>query len=381
MPWQNQGGGGGPWGGGGGGGSGGGGGPWGNNPWGRGSGGGGQQPNIEELIKQAQERLKRFLPKGPGGASPNLLFYGLVAIVLIWVLSGIYRVQPGEQGVVVRFGEFVATTDSGLHYHLPSPIEHVIKVDVGRENTLNLGARAAAQRRAPGRDASGESSMLTGDQNIVEIDMNVQWKVKDAQAFLFNIRDPEQTLRAVTESAIREIIGRTEIQPALTDARGSIEEETKLLMQQIMDEYKAGVLVGRVQLQQVQPPQQVIDAFNDVQRALQDRDRAQNEAEAYRNDIIPRARGEAVKLVQDAAAYKEKVVNESTGNAQRFLSVYNEYKNARDVTTKRIYFETMEQILRGAKKIVAGDKAGLAPYLPLPVPPTSAPAPKTGGSP
>jgi len=379
MPWQNQGGGGGPWGSGGGGG---GGGPWGNNPWGRGGGGGPNQPNVEELIKQAQEKLKRLLPKGPGGSSPNLLVYGLVVVVALWVLSGIYRIQPSEQGVVIRFGEFVATTDPGLHYHLPSPIEHVVKVDVGRENTLNIGSRAAApQRRAPGREVSGENSMLTGDQNIVEIDMNVQWKVRDAQDFLFNIRDPELTLRAVAESAIREIIGRTEIQPALTEARGSIEDETKGLMQQILDEYKAGILVGRVQLQQVQPPQQVIDAFNDVQRALQDRDRAQNEAEAYRNDIIPRARGEAVKMVQDASAYKEKVVNEATGNSQRFLSVYNEYRNARDVTMKRIYFETMEEILRGAKKIVAGDKTGLAPYLPLPVPPTAAPAPKQGGTP
>jgi len=377
MSWQNQGGGGGPWGGGGGSGDGG---PWGNNPWGR--GGGSNQPNVEELIKQVQEKLKRILPKGPGGSSPNLLVYGLVVVVALWVLSGIYRIQPSEQGVVIRFGEFVATTDPGLHYHLPSPIEHVVKVDVGRENTLNIGSRAAApQRRAPGREVSGENSMLTGDQNIVEIDMNVQWKVRDAQDFLFNIRDPELTLRAVAESAIREIIGRTEIQPALTEARGSIEDETKGLMQQILDEYKAGILVGRVQLQQVQPPQQVIDAFNDVQRALQDRDRAQNEAEAYRNDIIPRARGEAVKMVQDASAYKEKVVNEATGNSQRFLSVYNEYRNARDVTMKRIYFETMEEILRGAKKIVAGDKTGLAPYLPLPVPPTAAPAPKQGGTP
>jgi membrane protease subunit HflK len=377
MPWQNQGGGGGPWGGGGGGG-----GPWGNSPWGRGGGGGSNQPNVEELIKQAQEKLKRILPKGPGGSSPNLLFYGLGAIVLLWILSGIYRVQPGEQGVVMRFGAYVDTAESGLHYHLPYPIETVIKPRVEQINAIDVGFRSTSEAaRGQKRDVPDESSMLTGDQNIIEIDFNVQWKIKNAGQFLFNIRDPEATVKVVAESAIREIIGRTEIQPALTEARRSIEEETRSLLQQILDEYKAGIEITQVQLQEVQPPQQVIDAFNDVQRALQDRDRMQNEAEAYRNDIIPRARGEAVKQVQDASAYKEKVVNESTGNAQRFLSVYNEYKNARDVTTKRIYFETMEQILRGAKKIVAGDKAGLAPYLPLPVPPQSTPAPKSGGTP
>lgn len=375
MLWQSQGGGGGPWGGGGGGG---GGPPWGNNPWGR----GGQPPNLEELIKQGQDRFRRLFPQGQGG-NRNILVYGLSAVLVLWVLSGIYRVQPGEQGVVVRFGEWVATTDSGIHYHLPSPIEHVIKPRVEQINTIDVGFRSIGESgRTSKRELPGESSMLTGDQNIIEIDMNVQWKIKDAGSFLFNIRDPEQTVKVVAESAIREIIGRTDIQPALTEARRSIELETRTLLQQILDDYKSGIEITQVQLQEVQPPQQVIDAFNDVQRSLQDRDRLQNEAESYRNDVIPRARGEAVKLVQDAAAYREKVVNESQGNAQRFLSVYNEYKQGKDVTVKRMYFETMELILRGAKKIIAGDKAGLAPYLPLPMPAPEPPrAPKSGGSP
>lgn len=375
MLWQSQGGGGGPWGGGGGGG---GGPPWGNNPWGR----GGKPPNLEELIKQGQDRFRRLFPQGQGG-NRNILVYGLSAVLVLWVLSGIYRVQPGEQGVVVRFGEWVATTDSGIHYHLPSPIEHVIKPRVEQINTIDVGFRSIGESgRTSKRELPGESSMLTGDQNIIEIDMNVQWKIKDAGSFLFNIRDPEQTVKVVAESAIREIIGRTDIQPALTEARRSIELETRTLLQQILDDYKSGIEITQVQLQEVQPPQQVIDAFNDVQRSLQDRDRLQNEAESYRNDVIPRARGEAVKLVQDAAAYREKVVNESQGNAQRFLSVYNEYKQGKDVTVKRMYFETMELILRGAKKIIAGDKAGLAPYLPLPMPAPEPPrAPKSGGSP
>jgi membrane protease subunit HflK len=355
-----------------GGGSGGGGGPWGSgggSPWGR--GGPPQPPNLEDLLRQGQDRFKRMMPKGAGNS--NLVFYIGIAIVTLWIASGIYRVQSDEQGVVLRFGKLVDITEFGLHYHLPSPIESVVKPRVKQINSLDLGFRNLAEGRGPKREVPEESLMLTGDQNIIDIDFNVQWRIKDAEQYLFNIRDPEQTVRVVAESAMREIIGHTGIQPALTEGRRTIEAEAVGLMQKILDDYGSGIAITQVQLQEVHPPQPVVDAFNDVQRALQDRDRMQNEAEAYRNDIIPRARGEAVQQVQDASAYKEKVVLESQGRAQHFLSVYNEYKNAKDVTTKRIYLETMEAILRGTPKyIVSGGKDGVAPFLPLPLPQSSA---------
>ncbi|MFO0996468.1 MAG: FtsH protease activity modulator HflK [Alphaproteobacteria bacterium] len=365
MPW-NQGGGGGPWGSGGSGGGG--------SPWGRGSPP--QPPNLEDLLRQGQDRFKRMMPRG--GGNSNFILYVGIAIFFLWVASGIYYVPADAQGVVLRFGKWVDTTGPGLHYHLPTPIETVLKPRVLQVNSLDLGFRNLAGGRGPKREVPEESLMLTGDQNIIDIDFNVQWRIKDAGQYLFNIRDPEQTVRVVAESAMREIVGRTGIQPALTEGRRTIETEAFQLMQKILDDYGAGIAITQVQLQEVHPPEPVIDAFNDVQRAIQDRDRMQNEAEAYRNDIIPRARGEAVKLVQDASAYKEKVVLESQGRAQHFLSVYNEYKNAKDVTTKRIYLETMEEILRGTPKyIVNGGREGVAPYLPLPLPQSPAHPPES----
>jgi len=285
--------------------------------------------------------------------------------------SGFYRVQPDEQGVVLRFGQWIKTTQPGLNWHIPSPVETVFTPKVTRSNRVEIGFRSASEigSGASSREVGNESLMLTGDENIVDINFVLLWMIKDAGQFLFNIRDPEATVKAVAESSMREIIGKTPIAEATTEARGAIELGAREQIQQILDDYGAGILVTQVQLQKVDPPSEVIDAFRDVQRAQADRERAQNEAEAFANDILPRARGEAERISQEAQAYRQEVVARADGDAQRFISVYNEYAKARDVTTKRIYLETMEEVLRGMNKVVIDQSAngsGVVPYLPLP---------------
>jgi len=365
MAWNPQGGGGGPWGGGGGG----------QGPWGRGSGGGGgggpQPPDIEELLRRSQDRFRRAVPGGVGGGRGIAL---VIAVGLaLWLATGFYRVNPNEIGVVLRFGQYVRQVGEGLHYHLPGPIEMVLKPNVTQINRIELGFRSLGDARgrttSPTRDLAEESLMLTGDENIVDIDFSVLWRIKSAENFLFNIRDPEGTVKVAAESAMREIIGQTPIQSALTEGRGAIESKTRDVLQSLLDSYKAGIQVVQVQLLKVDPPNQVIDAFNDVQRARADLERLRNEAEAYRNDIIPRARGEAERLVQEAEAYKEQVTNLAQGDAGRFVSVLNAYKTAQDVTARRLYLETMEQVLRGANKVIidptAQGQQGVVPFLPL----------------
>jgi membrane protease subunit HflK len=366
MPWQNQGGGGGPWGGGSGGGSGGGGGPW-----GRGGGGGGmggqRPPDFDDMIRKSQERFQRFMPGGVGGGRGILLV--LAVILVVWLLSGFYRVQPDEQGVVLRFGEWINTTQPGLNWHLPYPIESVETPSVEKIEQIEIGYRTLGGSSQ--RDVQQESLMLTGDQNIIDIDFTVQWKIADAGAYLFNVRAPEDTVKIAAESAMREIIGRTDIQPALTDARAEIESKTRSLLQEILNGYGTGVEITEVKLQNSQPPQPVIDAFNDVQRSLQDRDRLRNEAEAYRNDIIPRARGESQRILQDAQAYRERLINEAQGEAQRFEEVLSAYKQNPDVTRKRMYLETMQKIMGETDLVIMDGQIGGAggtgavPYLPL----------------
>jgi membrane protease subunit HflK len=363
MPWSNQGGG---WQGGGGQG------PWGNRP-----GGGQQPPDLEELLRRSQEKVKRFFPGGGGGGGPGfggnrraLIIIPLI-LVAVWLASGFYRVQPDEQGVVLRFGAYDRTTLPGLNWHLPSPIETVLTPKVTRVNRVETGFRSAAEvgRGGSARDVPNESLMLTGDENIVDIDFVLLWQIRDAGDFLFNIRDPEATVKAVAESVMREIIGQTPIAEATTEGRADIEAQARELTQAILDAYQAGIAVLQVQLQKVDPPAEVIEAFRDVQRAQADRERAQNEAEAFANDILPRARGEAERLVQEAQAYRQEVVAKAEGEAQRFLAVANEYAKAKDVTAERLYLETMEEVLRDMNKVVIDPAAGgpgVVPYLPLP---------------
>jgi len=355
--------------------------PWGNprpgGPWGAppppggshgGPGGFGRGPDLDDLIRQAQDAVRRFLPRG-GGKGAALL--GLV-VVAIWAASGFYRVQPDELGVVMRFGAFHRTAPPGLNYHIPWPIESVTTPRVTRINRIDIGFVGAQDMPVVGgrvqsaRDVIAESLMLTGDENIIDIDVSVFWRIRDAAEFLFNTRNPESTIKSAAESVMREVIGRTPIQPALTEARAQIEQEVRRGTQAIMDQYRAGVEIVQVQLQKVDPPAQVIDAFRDVQRANADRERLRNEAESFRNDIIPRARGEAERLVQEAQAARESQIARARGEAARFLSVLAAYQSAPEITTRRIYLETMEEILRRNPMIVVDDRLqGIVPFLPL----------------
>lgn len=359
-----------------------------NNPWGAGpsgpSGGGGNSgggggnggpnaPDFEAVLRQAQEQFQRMFGGGNGGGagpdSSRLL--GLVVMVLVglWFSTGIYKVEPEEQGVILRFGAYHRLADPGLNYHLPLPLERVIKVPVTTIERVEVGTRTAVAGRSgqAGRNVPEESLMLTGDENIVDIDFEVQWKVRDPSKFLFSVREPEATVKSVAESAMREVVGRTPIAKVLTEGRASIETEARTIMQQVLDNYGAGIDIVRLQMREVQPPSAVIDAFRDVQTARADRERARNEAETYRNDIIPRARGEAARILQEAEAYQQQVVARAEGEAGRFVSVVEKYKLAKDVTRRRLYLETMEDTLKGMNKIIIDRKAagGMVPYLPL----------------
>lgn len=338
-------------------------------PWGRGPGGP-QPPDIEELLRRGQERLRRMMPGGMGTARGIIL--AVIAVISIWLASGFYLVQPAEQGVVMLFGRFVQTTGPGLHWFFPAPIGNVLTPDVERINRIDIGFRGAGEgsRISVQRDIPEESLMITGDQNIADLDAAVFWKVSNASDYVFNIRNPEVTVKAVGESALRESIGQTPLEQALAVGKEQIQTRTRDIMQTVLDRYKAGILVRSVNLLVVDPPQPVIDSFNEVQRARQDKERKQNEAEAYQNRVVPTARGEAAKQVQEATAYKERLIAESDGEAKRFLSVYETYKMAEDVTKQRLYLEALEDIYRGANKVIIdqgqGSGPGVVPYLPLP---------------
>ena len=347
--------------------------PWGSPPGGGNGNGfrrGPTPPNIDELIKDIQKKIKRFMPGGSTGGKP--IIFGLIILVIIWALSGLYRVLPDEQGVVLRFGKFVKTTQPGLNYHIPFPIEGVLTPKVTKVNRMDIGFRS---ERDSGFTSGGgvadvpeESLMLTGDENIVNIDFSVFWVIKDAGNFLFRIQDPQGTVKAAAETAMREVIARSKIQPILTEGRSKIEIDTQQIIQDILDEYNSGIQITQVQTQKADPPDQVIDAFRDVQAARADMERSKNEAEAYANDVIPRARGEAQKILQAAEAYKKEVVAKAEGEASRFISIYNEYKNAKEVTQERMYLETMEKVLADIDKVIIEKNAGsgVVPYLPLP---------------
>jgi modulator of FtsH protease HflK len=375
MPWQNQGGGGS-----------GGGGPWGGgqSPWGRGSRP--QPPNLEEILRRGQDRFRRLLPGGWG--SGRGVIVAIVVVVVIWLISGFYRVEPDERGVVLRFGALNRLTDPGLNYHLPTPIESVLTPKVTRVTPTEIGYRS---EQAGGRGTSTievpeEALMLTGDENIVQVNFTVFWVIRDAPKFLFDIRNPEGTVKAAAESAMREVIGRTALASALTEGREKVANDTKRLMQDILDSYGSGVQVVDLVLQKTAPPDQVNAAFSDVQSAKIDLDRLVNEAQAYRNKVVPEARGDAARIVQEGEAYRQRVVLQAQGDAARFLSVYKSYKAAEDVTTRRLYIEAIESVLKNANKIIldkAATASGVVPYLPLPnlSPPHVAGAQPSGTSP
>lgn len=301
--------------------------------------------------------------KGQGGS--------VVAAVLalLWITSGIYKVQPDEQGVVLRFGKFQETVDSGLHYHWPYPVESVLLPKVTQVNQMQLGVARAGTGSNVSIEDSHDRQMLTGDENIVEAECAVFWRIKDAKDFLFRVKNPEVSVRITAESALREIIGRTPIQAAMSDKRQQIADQTRELMQTLLDREHAGILISQVQLQRVDPPAAVIDAFNDVQRARADQERARNEADSYANDMLPRARGEASKITQEAEAYKEQAVKLAEGDAKGFLSVYGSYVKSKDVTSWRLYMESTDELLKKAARVIV-DTTGkgassVVPYMNL----------------
>ena len=363
MPWNNQGNNnGGPWGGGNNGGNNGG------NPWGGGpqrpSGG---RPNLPDFDKVINDLKNNFGGKMPGGGSSRrFILLGLIILMGLWAATGFYRVNPQQQGVVLRFGEWIRTTGPGLHYHLPFPVEQVLTPDVTRDNRLEIGFRDVAGSSATRRDITDESLMITGDENIVDIDFAVFWRISDAGEYLFNLADPDETIKVAAEAVMREIIGQTAIQTALTEGRQNVQLAVREKLQELLDDYRAGVRVREVQLLAVDPPSDVIDAFNDVQRARQDRDRLKNQAEAFRNDIVPRARGQAAQLIAEAEAYREEVMNRAKGDASRFDQVFSAYEANKDVTRERIYIETIEEVFGNIEKIIIDeDGQSVVPYLPL----------------
>jgi membrane protease subunit HflK len=352
-----------------------GGGPWGGNPWGGGGGnnpwggrdrggGGPSAPDLEELLRRSQERMRRMLPGGFGSGRTLWAIAGL--ILLLWGVSGFYRVQPDEQGVELLFGRYVKTTQPGLNYWFPAPIGDVIKPKVTQTNQITIGFRGSGNNV---REVPQESLVLTGDQNIVDVKFVVQWRISNAGDFLFNMRDPEVTVKVAAESALRDVVGRNPLQSVLTNQREVIAQEARDQLQAIMDGYKAGVTILDLRIQNADPPKEVIDAFNDVQRAKQDQERLQNEALAYRNDVVPRAKGEAARMVQAAAAQKEQLIKEAEGQAARFTAFYQTYVANKDITTRRMYLEAMQEVLARANKVIIdeeGKGSGVVPYLPLP---------------
>src|SRR5262245_23300889 len=351
MPWNDKSGGGGPWGGGGNQG------PWGQGPKGP-SGPQGSPPDLEDIIRRGQDRLRRALPGG-GGASPAV--FGLIALALVafWVFQAVYTVQPDELAVELRFGKPKAElSEPGLHFHW-WPIETVERASIA-ERLINIG-------EARGGTSSG--LMLSGDQNIVDVKFSVAYQVSDPKAYLFNVSAPDEMVRQVAESAMREAVGRRPAQDVFRDDRQGIADAVRGIIQSTLDSYRTGVTINAISIEDAAPPREVADAFDEVQRAEQDEDRFVEEANQYSNQKLGQARGEAAQVREDAAAYKTRVVQEAQGEAQRFISVYDQYAKAPDVTRKRLFLETMENVLKDSNKVIVEQKEGspgVVPYLPLP---------------
>ncbi len=320
--------------------------------------------DIEKLVNKYKGNFNNF-DKNFSGKNIFLL---IPVVILFWLLTGFYTVQPDEQALVLRFGKYDRTSGPGLHYHMPAPVEKLFKVKVTKINSVTVGYRSLGSDISPRTE---ESLMLTGDENIVDINFEVQWRVKDAYSYLFNVRDnisQNSTVKTAAESSMRAVIGKTDIAVALAEGRSGIEEESKDLLQEILDDYSFGVEVVRLQLLKVDPPSQVIDAFKDVQTAKLEKEKIINQAQSFRNDIIPKARGDAQKIIEEAMAYKSEVVEQAKGRSQRFLKLYREYSKARDITRKRIYIDTMKEVFSKANVTVMDGKSsntGVMPYMPI----------------
>lgn len=350
-------------------------------PSGGGSGGGGNknQFDFNKFFKNSNAPMGEI----------NINTKGILVIFLLgvmcWALTGFYVVDASEEGIVLRFGKFHRTAPEGLRYHLPSPFEKAYIVKKTVISSIQIGYRSSMTSREYNRAPTGnqysrvpetkqptESLMITGDTNIADVSFTVQWRIKDSFNYLFKVAKPtetmEDTIKAVAESAMREIIGRTNFAEAMTTQRGRIEKDVQTIIQNVLNTYESGIEIYAVNLNDVQNPEPVMPAFLDVETAKQDKETLINRARSYENEIIPKARGEAQKILQDAEAYKQEVISVASGEAARFASVYNEYAKAKDITRKRIYLETMQQIMAGTDKIIidnGSSKSGIVPYLPL----------------
>lgn len=370
MAWNNQGG--GPWGGGGGEGGG-------RSPWSRGPGGGGQPPDFEEMLRRGQDRMKNILPGGMGSGRVGAILVGVAAA--LWLASGLYQVQPGEVGVPLIFGKYRGeTTPDGLHWNWPAPIGSVLTPNVNQRNTVEIGFRGGASgstTSAGGSAIEEESLILTGDENIVQVETVVQWHIDDVEKYLFEIRDPNEmlspdaikndTVKNAVEAAIREIIGQNNFSYVYTEGRETIGSRAQALAQGILDSYNSGIVIDNLSLQRVDAPQEAIDAFRDVQKARADKESSVNEAQAYFNRVTQDAAGRAIQMLREAEAYRTEKIEIARGDAQRFLSVFEQYKQNPDVTSRRLYLETLESIMGNMDKVLidTGSGGGAVPYLPL----------------
>ncbi|MBE0494279.1 MAG: FtsH protease activity modulator HflK [Thiomicrospira sp.] len=347
----------------------------GQDPWGNSGGGSGKKDepkgpkkstdqDIDELLKKAQKMFGGAGSKfsgGIGGIGGGAIF---LIVLVIWLLSGIYIVDTAERGVVTRFGAYVTETGPGPHWHIPYPIESVTKVNVDRIRTTEIGYRSDAQNRSG--SVLAESLMLTRDENIVDVRIAVQYRVQSASDYLFNVKNPDESLRASSESAIREIVGKNSMDFVLTQGRNEVVALVRELTQKNLNDYQAGLFVTTVNLQDAQPPEQVQSAFADVVKAREDRERLINEAEAYANRILPEARGQAARIVEEARAYRDQVVSEAQGQADRFTSVVTEYKKSPDIMRERLYLDAMTTVLSKSSKVLMGSEgSNNIMYLPL----------------
>lgn len=374
MPWSNQGGGKGS--------GGGGGGPWGGGPWGSGSGGGKEPPDLDEILRRGQDRMRRVMRGGGGGGGNGaggigggvprtfIFLLGLLLLASVAFYGFFYRVNPDEQGIVLRFGKYERWEGPGLHWRWPYPIEEVRLPKVTQQRTIEVGA---ARSTIGARDSG---LMLTGDGSVVDVRFVVFWRISPdksengetgVEQFLFNIAQPETTVREVAESAMREVVGQSSLQPLLTGGRQQTQEEVQRLMQKTLDYYRAGIKIDQVQLKEVDPPEEVIGAFREVAAAAQEKETLIKQAQTYADQVTPRAHGDADRIIAAAEGYRDQTVAEATGQAARFLKVYDEYKKAPDVTRERLYLEMQERVLEGADKIIIDQKSGqgVVPYLPL----------------
>lgn len=374
MPWSNQGGGKGS--------GGGGGGPWGGGPWGSGSGGGKEPPDLDEILRRGQDRMRRVMRGGGGGGGNGaggigggvprtfIFLLGLLLLASVAFYGFFYRVNPDEQGIVLRFGKYERWEGPGLHWRWPYPIEEVRLPKVTQQRTIEVGA---ASSTIGARDSG---LMLTGDGSVVDVRFVVFWRISPdksengetgVEQFLFNIAQPETTVREVAESAMREVVGQSSLQPLLTGGRQQTQEEVQRLMQKTLDYYRAGIKIDQVQLKEVDPPEEVIGAFREVAAAAQEKETLIKQAQTYADQVTPRAHGDADRIIAAAEGYRDQTVAEATGQAARFLKVYDEYKKAPDVTRERLYLEMQERVLEGADKIIIDQKSGqgVVPYLPL----------------